>query len=62
MNCNGVQISGAQGLEGKMKWNVEGKEKTGTLLEFFAEGGAVLDEAQKQRLAELKKQRAAEKS
>ncbi|NVM57286.1 MAG: pentapeptide repeat-containing protein, partial [Desulfobacterales bacterium] len=46
MDCQGMQISGAHGLEQEMEWRVEGQKRKGTLLEFFAERGAVLDEEQ----------------
>jgi hypothetical protein len=54
-NCRGMQIAGAKGLEQKMKWKKKGKTYKGTLLEYFAECGAVLDEAQKRRLRKIKK-------
>jgi hypothetical protein len=55
MNCQGVFISGARGIEQKRKSEVEGQEQKDTLLEFFAERGAVLDKEQKQILAEARK-------
>lgn len=56
-NCNGMKISGARGLEQKMKWPVQGKLYEGTLLEYLIECGAIPDEKQKKQLAELKKRR-----
>jgi WD40 repeat protein len=59
MNCQGMQISGARGLEQEIEWRVERQERKGTLLEFFADGGAVLDEEQERILAKLRKRREA---
>lgn len=54
-NCQGVFISGARGIELKRKSEVGGQEQKDTLLEFFAERGAVLDKEQKQILAKARK-------
>ena len=56
-NCQGMKISGARGLEQKMKWRVQGEDYEGTLLEYFIECGAIPDEKQKKQLAELKKKK-----
>ncbi|NIM11911.1 MAG: NACHT domain-containing protein [Candidatus Aminicenantes bacterium] len=56
-NCRGMQIAGAKGLEQKMEWRKNGKPYQGTLLEYFAECGAVLDEEQKKLLKKIKKLR-----
>ncbi len=56
MNCKGLKISGAHGLEQKIKWMVKGKERKGTLMEFFADHGAILEEEQKQTLAKMQKE------
>jgi hypothetical protein len=51
LNCRGMKIGGARGLEENITWAVGGKERQGTLLEFFAERGAILDQEQKRKLA-----------
>src|SRR5262245_1626035 len=51
MNSRGAKIGGARGLEKNVTWKVRGEQRQGTLLEFFAERGAVLDEEQKRMLA-----------
>lgn len=56
-NCHGMKISGARGLEQKMKWRLMGEPYEGTLLEYFIECGAIPDEKQKKQLAELKKKK-----
>lgn len=58
MNCKGMKISGARGLEQEMTWMTKGIERRGTLLEFLAECGAVLDEEQERVLEEARKRRA----
>ena len=54
MNCQGVLISGASGIEQEIEIETirkKHKQKV-SLLEFFAERGAVLDDMQKQILSE----------
>ncbi len=51
--CQGMQISGAHGLEQYVMRPDGMGEGTITLLELFAERGALLDEAQQRRLGEL---------
>ncbi|NJD03643.1 MAG: NACHT domain-containing protein [Ruminiclostridium sp.] len=55
MDCQGMIIRGARGIQQKRKLETEGEEKD-TLLEFFEERGAVLDEEQKQFLTEARKE------
>jgi hypothetical protein len=62
IHCKGIQISEARGLEEEMESTAGDKKQKSTLLEFFAERGAVLDEKQKRRLAELKQQRKTEQN
>jgi WD40 repeat protein len=57
MNCREMQIGGARGLEQEMKWRVGGEKRKGTLLEFFADRGAVLDEEQKLVVEEARERR-----
>jgi WD40 repeat protein len=57
MDCHGMQINSARGLEHEVAWRAGGKEHKGTLLEFFADRGAILDEEQQKLLMELRKQR-----
>ena len=40
-------------------WQRQGKEVTGTLLELFADCGAILDEEQQGRLAQIQAERKA---
>jgi len=54
-NSRGMQVSGTRGLEKIGQQSSD--EYTGTLLEFFADRGAVLDEEQQKLLIELRKQR-----
>lgn len=56
MNCKGLRISGAHGLEQLIEWNNKGQERKGTILEFFADHGAILNEKQKQILAKTRSQ------
>ncbi len=44
MNCQGMRMGGARGLEQEHYWKVRGEGRVGPLREFFAERGAV-DEA-----------------
>jgi len=55
-NCRGMQISGVRGLERKMT-EASPVEDTDTLLEFFADRGAIPDEEQQKLLIELREQR-----
>ena len=57
MNCNGTQIGGACGLEQEMTWEGKGKRQKGTLLEFLADRGAMLDIEQKNTLEKMKNAR-----
>jgi WD40 repeat protein len=57
MNCQGMQLSHAHGLEQEMSWKDGEAQRTGTLLEFFADRGAILDEEQQRTLAELRRRR-----
>jgi len=57
LNARGAQIAGAKGLEESTTWRRQGKVVQGTRLEFFADCGAILDEDQQLRLAELQAKR-----
>jgi hypothetical protein len=57
MSCHGMLISGAHGLEQRIILRDKGKGREGTLLELFADCGAVLDEEQKRILTDMRKQR-----
>ena len=47
INCQGLQISGAKGLEQQITFGkIKGKELKKTLMEYFSAQGAVLDENQ----------------
>jgi hypothetical protein len=60
INARGAQISGARGLEQETvwapPWETLVKQRKGTLLEFFADCGAVLDEEQKRIVAEARQE------
>jgi WD40 repeat protein len=43
MHCQGMQIGGASGLDQEMTWFNNGQRREGTLLEYFADAGAILD-------------------
>jgi hypothetical protein len=58
--CRGMQIGGAHGLEQLVTVREGDCESTKTLLELFAEGGALLDEEQQRRLAALQARRGGE--
>ena len=49
-NCNGMQISGAIGLEQEMTWMSQGNFIRGSKLEYIAQCGAVLDKEQQKLL------------
>jgi WD40 repeat protein len=60
MNCQGAKVSGARGLGRKTTSGMtRQKEWQGTLLEFFADRGAMLDERQKKIVNEAHRQRKA---
>ena len=54
INCKGMQISGAHGLEQKIEGRQKGYNEV-TLLEFLEERGALLDKEQKQILDDIQK-------
>ncbi len=58
MKCRGMQIGGARGLdEQELTWGAKGQERTGILLEFLADRGAVLDQEQKKHVDMANKER-----
>lgn len=57
LNARGAQIAGAKGLEGPTTWRRQGKVVQGTRLEFLADCGAILDDAQLRLLAQLQENR-----
>jgi hypothetical protein len=42
MNCSGMQIKGAHGLDQEIEWKVQGEAHKGSLAEYFVECGATL--------------------
>jgi len=56
-NYQGARIAGAKGLDQAIEWQRQGKEVKGTLLELFADCGAILDDEQQLRLAQLQAER-----
>jgi WD40 repeat protein len=52
MHCQGMQIGGASGLEQETTWFNKGQQHKGTLLECFADAGAILDPKQKRIVEE----------
>jgi hypothetical protein len=54
--CHGLKLDGASGLE-RVTYRNTGREEVGSLLEFFADRGAILDEKQQRTLAKLRKKR-----
>ena len=59
VRCKGMKISGAKALE-RMRLNATDEPQGRTMLEFFADRGAILDEEQQRTLAELRRKRAEE--
>jgi WD40 repeat protein len=57
MNCRGMQISGAKGLEQIIEWKVQGEPYKGSLLQYFSECKAVLDKEQLQLLKTIEQKK-----
>lgn len=57
LHARGAQIAGAKGLEESTTWRRQGKVVQGTRLEFLADCGAILDDAQLRLLAQLQENR-----
>ena len=54
LDARGAQIAGAKGLDESTTWRRQGKVVQGTRLEFLADCGAILDDAQLRLLAQLR--------
>jgi WD40 repeat protein len=57
MICQGMQVGGVHGVDQKLPSTVKGKKGKQTLLEFFADRGAVLDAEQLEVLKKIRKSR-----
>ncbi len=53
LNCKNMNITGTHGLEQQITWMTRNGGRSSSLLEFFADRGAILDEEQQRIRAEL---------